>query len=581
MIKWNVGMKIGTGFALALVILVVIGGVAYRSIGKLTDTAGWVDHTQQVLATLEATLSTLKDAETGQRGFLLTGEDRYLEPFRAAQESSDRQIRALRELTKDNPTQQRRLDVLEPLISGRDGKFAELLETIEARKNKDRGFETALEIVRTDKGKKAMDDIRHKIDEMKGEESSLLTLRTAEAQASARNASVTIIGGTLAALVVLIVAGFVTTRNIANPLREITATAERIAAGDLRAATSTTDRADEVGVLARAFSRMTDSLKDMAGVAGKIAAGDLRVKVQPQSEKDVLGNAFASMVVNLQKLTADLTEGVNVLGASATEISASTTQLAASASESAAAVSETTTTVEEVRQTAQVASQKARNVSDTAQKAVQISQSGRKSTEDVAAGMNRIRQQMEAIAASMGRLSEQGSTIGQIIATVEDLAAQSNLLAVNAAIEAAKAGEHGKGFGVVAQELKSLAEQSRQATTQVRTILNDIQKATATAVLATEQGSKAVEAGTRQTEAAGESIQALTGSVTEAAQAATQIAASSQQQLVGVDQVATAMENIKQASTQNVASAKQLETAAHNLNELGQRLKQLVAKYKV
>jgi len=201
-----------------------------------------------------------------------------------------------------------------------------------------------------------------------------------------------------------------------------------------------------------------------------------------------------------------------------------------------------------------------------------------------AIGRGRILQvgtQMEAIAESMMRLSEQSQTIGQIIATVEDLAAQSNLLAVNAAIEAAKAGEHGKGFGVVAQEVKSLAEQSRQATDRVRTILSDIQKATTAAVMATEQGGKAVEAGGRQTETAGESIAALASSVTEAAQAATQIAASSQQQLIGMDQVAGAMENIKQASTQNVASAKQLETAARNLDDLGRRLKQLVESYAV
>src|SRR5262249_21707647 len=151
---------------------------------------------------------------------------------------------------------------------------------------------------------------------------------------------------------------------------------------------------------------------------------------------------------------------------------------AASAGETATAVGETTTTVEEVRQTAQVASQKARLVADSSQKAAQISQGGRKSTEDVIAGMVRIRQQMQAMAESMVRLSEQGQAIGQIIATVEDLAAQSNLLAVNAAIEAAKSGEHGKGFSVVAQEVKSLAEQSRQATNQVRTILSEIQKAT-------------------------------------------------------------------------------------------------------
>ncbi|MEJ1972566.1 MAG: CHASE3 domain-containing protein [Lacunisphaera sp.] len=572
-------MKIGTGFALALAILVIIGTVAYRSIGKLTETAGWVAHTQQVLVVLEDVLSSMKDAETGQRGYVITGDEKYLAPFQAAQSEIGGEIKSLRDLTKDNPNQQRRLDRLEPLISGRDGKFFELQESIEARR--DKGFDAALQIVRTDRGRSIMDDIRKIVQEMVDDENGLLKIRTAEAQASSDNALLTIVVGTLAAFVLLALAGFVITRNIAHPLREISATAERIAVGDLSMVVAVTARADEVGDLARTFSRMSESLKGMAGVAGKIAAGDLRVKVQPQSEKDVLGNAFASMVENLQRLTGELTEGVSVLGTSANEISVSTTQLAASASESAAAVSETTTTVEEVRQTAEVASQKARDVSESAQKAAQISVSGRKSIQDVDTGMSRIRQQMEAIAASMARLNEQSQTIGQIIATVEDLAAQSNLLAVNAAIEAAKAGEHGKGFGVVAQEVKSLAEQSRQATNQVRTILSDVQKATATAVLATEQGTKAVEAGARQTELAGESIQVLSDSVTEAAQSATQIAASSQQQLVGVDQVATAMESIKQASTQNVASAKQLETAARNLSELGQRLKQLVAQYQV
>ncbi len=581
MTKLNVGTKLGLGFGLALAILVIIGAVAYQSIEKLTSTAGLVSRSHEVLSLLESVLSTIKDAETGQRGYLLVGEDRYLEPYLAAQKLIDQEIKQLRDLTVDNAHQQHRLDILEPLIRGKEGKFAELEETITVRKDPSKGIEAALQIVRTDRGKQVMDDIRKTIAEMKSEAGSILKGRTLEAETSARNATLTILYGTLAAFVFLALAGYIITGNIANPLREISANAERIAVGDLSVTMASTDRGDEVGVLAQTFSRMTDSLRGIAGAAGRIAEGDLRSKVQPQSSKDVLGNAFAAMVENLQRLTADLTEGVNVLSTSANEISTSTSQLATSATESAAAVSETTTTVEEVRQTAQMASQKAKAVSESAQKAAQISQSGRKSTEDVGAGMNRIRQQMDAIATSMGRLSEQSSTIGQIIATVEDLAAQSNLLAVNAAIEAAKAGEHGRGFGVVAQEVKSLAEQSRQATNQVRTILSDIQKATTSAVLATEQGSKAVEAGTRQTEAAAESIQALTASVSEAAQAATQIAASSQQQLVGVDQVATAMENIKQASSQNVASAKQLETAAHNLNGLGQRLKQMVERYKV
>lgn len=325
-------------------------------------------------------------------------------------------------------------------------------------------------------------------------------------------------------------------------------------------------------------------IHNLTNAAERMAAGDLSVGITPDSRADEVGTltrAFSHMAKDLRNQTSELIEGTGVLGAAASEIVASSAQLASSASESAVAVSETTTTVEEVRQTAQVASEKAKQVSDSAHNSVQIAQSGRKSTEDVTVGMGRIREQMDVIAASMARLSEQSQTIGQIIASVEDLATQSNLLAVNAAIEAAKAGEHGKGFGVVAQEVKSLAAQSRQATNQVRGILSEIQQATKSAVMATEQGSKAVEAGTKQTEVASESIQALVNSVNSAVGAARQIAASSQQQLVGVDQVAGAMESIKQASAQNVTGAKQLETSARNLNELGQRLKRLTDRYKV
>ena len=325
-------------------------------------------------------------------------------------------------------------------------------------------------------------------------------------------------------------------------------------------------------------------LRAVSAAAGRIAAGDLTVGMVQEDRADELGDlsrAFGTMAANLRQQIQDLTESATTLGATAGELAASTTQLASSSTETAAAVSETTTTVEEVRQTAQVASQKAKAVSDSAQKAAQISKNGSKSIAEVVAGMTQIRQQMETIAAGMVRLSEQSQAIGQIVAAVDDLAAQSNLLAVNAAIEAARAGEHGKGFGVVAQEVKSLAEQSRQATNQVRTLLGEIQKATTASVMATEQGSKAVANGERQTAAAGEAIAALTGSVNEAAQAAMQIAASSQQQLAGVDQVSTAMESIKQASGQNVAGAKQLETAARGLAELGARLKQMVGKYQV
>ena len=183
---------------------------------------------------------------------------------------------------------------------------------------------------------------------------------------------------------------------------------------------------------------------------------------------------------------------------------------------------------------------------------------------------------MEAIGESITRLSEQSVAIGEITATVSDLADQSNLLSVNAAIEAVQSGEQGKGFGVVAQEIKGLAEQSKRATAAGAQDPRRHPEGHGGAVMATEKGSKSVEQGMKQSEEARESIETLAETVEEAVQAAAQIAASSQQQLVGMDQVATAMESIKVASLQGVAGTRQLEAGAQNLHAVGQKMKQLV-----
>jgi methyl-accepting chemotaxis protein len=574
--KWTVGTKIGAGFGVALVIFVIVGAVAYRNVTQQNDAVAWVTHTHEVQNQLAQLLAALRDAEAAQRNYVITGDETYLTPYTVASAAAEASRQQLARLVADNPRQLSRSDALAPLIAEKE---SDLQTTIDIRKTRD--FAAAQTTISSGQGKRATEAIRNLVQEMNTEEDQLLRARVVTAADDARDTKLTILIGTLLALVIAGTVGAIITRNISGPLGDLTRRAERVIVGDLSAAPLASRRGDEVGALANAFDRMTVSLRTMAAAAEQIAAGDLRANVQPQSAEDQLGNAFARMVANLRRQIGSLVEGTVVLGSAASEIVASTAQLASGASESAAAVSETTTTVEEIRQTARLASQKAKAVSDNAQKAAQISHSGRKSTDDVVGGMERIRIQMEAIAQSMMRLSEQSHTIGQIVATVEDLAAQSNLLAVNAAIEAAKAGEHGKGFGVVAQEVKSLAEQSRQATNRVRAILDEIQKATTAAVMATEQGGKAVEAGTRQTEIAGESIVSLAGSANEAAQAATQIAASSQQQLVGMDQVAGAMESIKQASTQNAASARQLENAARNLSDLGQRLKGLVESYAV
>ncbi|MBM4258304.1 MAG: hypothetical protein FJ147_20710 [Deltaproteobacteria bacterium] len=190
---------------------------------------------------------------------------------------------------------------------------------------------------------------------------------------------------------------------------------------------------------------------------------------------------------------------------------------------------------------------------------------------------SRARDQIRSIADSVLQLGTQTQAISDIITSVNELAEQSNLLAVNAAIEAANAGEQGKGFTIVAREVKRLAEQSKQATAQVRSLLSEIKKASTAAVLVTEQGAKTVEIGVQQSLEAGESIRALSQGIVEASYAVTQIAVSSQQQLVGIDQVSTAIVNIRTASQQNTVGIKQVEEAVRNLQHVGQSL-QLLAE---
>jgi methyl-accepting chemotaxis protein len=329
---------------------------------------------------------------------------------------------------------------------------------------------------------------------------------------------------------------------------------------------------------------ITGPLKASVHAANTIAAKDLTIDLSKYKNRgDEIGDliqALNRMLESLREQMQGILEGVNVLSSSSNEILAAATQVASGAAESAAAISETTTTVEEVRQAAELSSAKAKNLSDSAQRVSQVSNSGIKAVEDTSSGMLHIREQMESISQTIIRLSEHGQSIGGIIASVTDIADQSNLLAVNAAIEATRAGEHGKAFAVVAQEIKNLAEQSKQATMQVRTILNDVQKATSAAVMATEQGSKAVEAGVKQSAQTKECIRVLADNIAEAVQTTMQIVASSQQQVVGMNQIVTAMENINQAGSETSTSMKQAETAARNLHELGQKLKGLVDQFK-
>ncbi|NLO27248.1 MAG: hypothetical protein GX113_03575 [Actinobacteria bacterium] len=271
-----------------------------------------------------------------------------------------------------------------------------------------------------------------------------------------------------------------------------------------------------------------------------------------------------------------LRAAVTSIAEAAAGLLAVSSQVAAAAAQTATATNETTVTVEEVRQTAALTREKASEASEVSQSVVEKSRFGAESARRNFDHFEQIHRDMGVVAEAIDRLKEQNESVGEVIATVNDIAEQSNLLSVNASIEAAKAGEAGKGFTVVAQEVKSLAEQSKQAVAQVRAVLGEIQKASDVVVQAAEQGRETVEMGRLEANKALENISERMEAATRTAEATTDISTASGQQLAGVEQIGKAMSSINEAEKQSVAATREVEEQARKLQELSHGLEGLI-----
>lgn len=322
----------------------------------------------------------------------------------------------------------------------------------------------------------------------------------------------------------------------------------------------------------RQLDRIINAYSDMLE---RVSAGDLTQRLDlPEAKRSHenavlahLGEMINRTIEKFQTVVQDFDKAMNRLESDTQAILDATSRQISMANEQDAVVTETTATVNEVRATVTETAERAQSVADTAQISVEISLKGSNAVTETVKGMEMIRRRVEDIADNILVLSEHTQQIGEIIAAVNNLADQSRMLALNASVEAARAGEEGKGFAVVAMEVRNLADQNRDATVQVREILGEIQRATNSAVMVTEEGSKGVDAGQNLVNSAGDSINNLAKAIEEAALAAMQIAASTRQQTIGMDQLTNAMRTIKHATTETVSSTMQVEASVQRLRD--------------
>jgi len=279
-----------------------------------------------------------------------------------------------------------------------------------------------------------------------------------------------------------------------------------------------------------------------------------------------LGNMIAS------KITDDVKKAIVDVTASSNEIAATMEEQERTANLQAASVSETTTTMDELGASSRQSEEQAEAASQAAQEVLQLADNGNQSVEETVSTMVDLKNKVAAIADQIVRLSEQTNQIGNISSLVSDLSQQTNMLALNASVEAVRAGEHGKGFAVVAEEIRKLADQSRQSASNIGSLVSDIQNAINTTVMVTDEGTKTVNAGLLVTERTANAFSGVLESVNNVAMNNQQIVLNIRQQGKAVQQVLQAMDSINQGAQQTAASLSQIKagtaTLAHTAKDL-------------
>ena len=420
--------------------------------------------------------------------------------------------------------------------------------------------------------------------------------------------------GSQLSVILAAVASLWLARFITNPLLEIVNVADKIAReGDL-SQRSVTHYQDEVGLMSESFNQLIGSLHDMADIAEEISTGNLTVEVQPKSEHDDLGNAFKKMIASLRETVSSVAVNAAELNQSAAELSDaslqartatdqitnSMQQLAASSQEQSSVVSRTSSSVDQMARAiegvARGAQEQSQSVSTATEITDQIStairqvaenanavstgsasaadaaKKGSQTVEVTLSGMQTIKTKVGAASAKIEEMGQRSQEIGAIVETIEDIASQTNLLALNAAIEAARAGEQGKGFAVVADEVRKLAERSSLATKEIGSLIKGIQNTVAEAVQAMEESSTEVKQGVENANLAGKAltdILAATDAVNKQAALASEATGRME---TASQELVTAVDAVSQIVEQNTAATEEMAATS---NEVAQSIEHI------
>lgn len=381
--------------------------------------------------------------------------------------------------------------------------------------------------------------------------------------------------------VLVSIVGFFIMRDITAPLNQVVETANRIAKGDLSVEVASKSRKDEIGALAQSFDRMVTTLKGTVNVAEQIAAGNLAVTVKPQSEHDAMGNALAMMIGKLSTLVSQVQKSGIQVNTSAMEIAATAKQQQATASEIAATTTEISATSREISATSKNLVRTMDQVSTIAEQSATLAGSGQAGIARMDETMQHVMEAASSINSKLAVLNEKAGHINQVVTTITKVADQTNLLSLNAAIEAEKAGEHGRGFAVVATEIRRLADQTAVATYDIELIVKEIQTAVSAGVMSMDKFLEEVRRGMQETQHISGQLTQIIREVQALAPRFVEVNEGMQAQATGAEQITEALAQLTAAVQQTVESLRQSNQVIEGLNQASGNLRSGVSRFKL
>jgi methyl-accepting chemotaxis protein len=390
---------------------------------------------------------------------------------------------------------------------------------------------------------------------------------------------------------------FVLSRRVLKPVGELAKFSERLAAGDARARVEIAN-SDEFGFIAENFNRsaakvahavtnqqaqdsLQRSITDLLNTINQVARGDLTIRGKVTN--DALGNVVDSvnfMLDNFTKVLERVRKAAIDVRTSANQIRESSEEMTAGAMQQDQEITNTSSAVEELTVSMKQVSNNAEASAEAARRALDAAEQGNRAVTDTLEGMQRIRASVQATAKKIKSLGDRSLEISEIINVINDITEQTNLLALNAAIEAARAGEAGRGFAVVADEVRKLAEHSRSATKDIAALIKAIQAETNEAVVVMEEGTREVEVGAGLADQAGKALEAISSVVRQSAELVQEISLASKQQVRGTEGVANAMQIISGITRQTTQSARQAASTVGNMVGLSEQLNEALAQFR-